>query len=1291
MSEVKLYIFSDPNEKGKGVGLNQSGELPFTDEKVEVNTATDSNGNVTTTTLTTKITGTITAILLKLDYTKTMYEPGLINATLSLVGMGIDTPTYKQETKDKNGTITETKEGSYATGLLRPTEIKREKILSVLSNAKVELTVDDKVVATNYFVYKIRSVHKKSAESDVTVELTIFSEDKLLTLEKYSKAYTAKKLGSDIFKDEIGNYNLTGDETNPAYSINLQLLTYDNDSNELRQPYLVQYNESLYDFLKRTANRCGEFLYHEDGKLHLGVALNRLDLDTKDKDGNVTAKAVDYAEVAQERYYDSLYDGSVFKDDVSVEDYAYNYLNNTDKDAEHNANSENGKYHYNDPLTTDEYLGDIGMNYTSYDDEWDEIEKIAMSQILLALTGTSFSEIIDNFTLALTSNAVEATVNASSKNGDNKEVNITPWKDEKDEDKVKSGTEDQWDGTETLRQFGTYGDKKSRISETDINMTAKFYSLVRKAEKKVGEEAVWLEFGEDTQNLKLGDVINVEGTSYLVVRISSKYEYVSETQTTMTQEVVGIPLYTATGNSGAQTATDGIAIPYALAETTMREAHPQLAFVVENLDPKKIGRVRIRFAWQEKDADVSPWIRVALPFATNGGGIKFKPEKGDEVLVNFEDGNMERPYVSGYLLSERSNESWGSLSDRVIMSKNGHGITFTDGPGSDFFYKTIWPGLGLIRSWFPTTVWPDSLEDEATCAALSGGIKLRDQYGLYEISASSDERTVKIESAMGDVILNAFTGITVSAPNGNIKIAGKNVEISASNNLKLTSGSALKDRFFPNSGGVSKLGLKFLESGAKTVVDTAFGFVRGFVGNIVDQLLDLSLIRTVLEIVLRPIDGTTSIKSYTFVQIEAGKGSVEMPQEKVIKNDDRQTFPDIRHALEAISPTVNTKVDAIAVAANSLAEKMKSYKDLSGDTEGLANKNEGAITLTTIKSKGYKGTAEELKEDADFKWDSVGLKDEEPFDEDKAKQKVIDVVKTNTSGKVTKMPEKSDDCYQKNAKEKRVYSDDLAIWNTAYQTHYEEPKTGIPKRNKERKDKRTSLVNCVNDLAKAYSGVFNAFAAVDGLTDLVSAVTPPIKDDKKNKAIASIKKYKDYVKETDHKLFYAFANDKVDKDTDFTPGIGNDVKKLWSRLAILDFMSSICADVNKAFSGDIVMVAPPTPVDVMNDVLWGASIDTWFCEPKLSVGKDMLENLKDNTIRPVKDWAVDDIWHSLQSFGLSVAGKHRWKTGVHGKILMSDSPGATISFGRDGSTSKEVNSVVSDKYIFELRDFIKSL
>ena len=76
--------------------------------------------------------------------------------------------------------------------------------------------------------------------------------------------------------------------------MNLQFLNYNKDNTvEIRQPYLVQYNESFYDFLARSAIRCGEMLYFEGGSLNLGM---KPDLEKASKDQSGVADSVDYEE-----------------------------------------------------------------------------------------------------------------------------------------------------------------------------------------------------------------------------------------------------------------------------------------------------------------------------------------------------------------------------------------------------------------------------------------------------------------------------------------------------------------------------------------------------------------------------------------------------------------------------------------------------------------------------------------------------------------------------------------------------------------------------------------------------------------------------------------------------------------------------------------------------------------------------------------------------------------------------------------------------------------------------------
>ncbi|WP_097915519.1 MULTISPECIES: VgrG-related protein [Streptomyces] len=65
--------------------------------------------------------------------------------------------------------------------------------------------------------------------------------------------------------------------------------------------------------------------------------------------------------------------------------------------------------------------------------------------------------------------------------------------------------------------------------------------------------------------------------------------------------------------------------------------------VTDTQDPEGSGRVKVRFPWLS-DEYASDWARTAQSGGT-GGGEAFIPEVGDEVLVGFEHGHLDRPYV----------------------------------------------------------------------------------------------------------------------------------------------------------------------------------------------------------------------------------------------------------------------------------------------------------------------------------------------------------------------------------------------------------------------------------------------------------------------------------------------------------------------------------------------------------------------------------------------------------------------------------------------------------------------
>ena len=84
---------------------------------------------------------------------------------------------------------------------------------------------------------------------------------------------------------------------------------------------------------------------------------------------------------------------------------------------------------------------------------------------------------------------------------------------------------------------------------------------------------------------------------------------------------------------------------------------PQTALVVGDADAGDIltdehGRVKVQFHWDRvgtKTAASSCWLRVASPMAGNGWGFISIPRIGQEVVVDFLEGDPDRPLVTGRL------------------------------------------------------------------------------------------------------------------------------------------------------------------------------------------------------------------------------------------------------------------------------------------------------------------------------------------------------------------------------------------------------------------------------------------------------------------------------------------------------------------------------------------------------------------------------------------------------------------------------------------------------------------
>jgi type VI secretion system secreted protein VgrG len=118
----------------------------------------------------------------------------------------------------------------------------------------------------------------------------------------------------------------------------------------------------------------------------------------------------------------------------------------------------------------------------------------------------------------------------------------------------------------------------------------------------------------------------------------------------------------------------------------------------EEIYTDDFGRVKVHFHWDRKDADEnsSCWIRVAQPISGLGFGHIWLPRVGQEVIVQFLEGDPDRPVITGCLYNHVNhppyklpdNKNWSGVKTR--STKNGkptefNELRFVDTEGDELF------------------------------------------------------------------------------------------------------------------------------------------------------------------------------------------------------------------------------------------------------------------------------------------------------------------------------------------------------------------------------------------------------------------------------------------------------------------------------------------------------------------------------------------------------------------------------------------------------------------------------
>jgi len=224
-----------------------------------------------------------------------------------------------------------------------------------------------------------------------------------------------------------------------------------------------------------------------------------------------------------------------------------------------------------------------------------------------------------------------------------------------------------------------YSKRYNEPLEVRVNSQKEIDTFVNDEHKAIVSELLNIMGNGDNPRVKLGSVVSIStsmrGLSGFEVQDFGKFLV-----TAVYHQLDGVGHYQNTFE-GVSADSEKLSVRQA------QKPSPdmQLAIVVDNDDPQKQGRVKVQFKWQCTSNDPTEWLRVMSPNAGHGDtgknrGFLVVPEKGDQVIVAFEEGNIARPVIMGSVYHSNNVDSGGFTNSNIkgMTSRKGSSLIFND-------------------------------------------------------------------------------------------------------------------------------------------------------------------------------------------------------------------------------------------------------------------------------------------------------------------------------------------------------------------------------------------------------------------------------------------------------------------------------------------------------------------------------------------------------------------------------------------------------------------------------------
>jgi type VI secretion system secreted protein VgrG len=249
---------------------------------------------------------------------------------------------------------------------------------------------------------------------------------------------------------------------------------------------------------------------------------------------------------------------------------------------------------------------------------------------------------------------------------------------------------------------------------------------------------------------------------------------------------------------------------------------PQTAIVVgksgEEIWTDEHGRVKVQFHWDrlgKKDENSSCWIRVASPWAGNAWGAIQLPRIGQEVVVNFLEGDPDQPIITGrvynadnkppYTLPDNKTQSGvKSRSSKEGDTTMFNELRFEDKKGEEEIYfhaeknftrvvendDTLKVGLEKKDPGDQTITIHNNQSLVVGNSEANDGSQTVEVYKNRTASLKTGDDTLKVEQGSQTVEINTNRSTTIKTGDDTLKISAGLRTVEAAKSIELKVGAS---------------------------------------------------------------------------------------------------------------------------------------------------------------------------------------------------------------------------------------------------------------------------------------------------------------------------------------------------------------------------------------------------------------------------------------------------------------------------------------------------------------------